>query len=318
MNSSCFSFQGRENVKINVYKWEPENKKHIKGVIQIAHGMAETASRYERFAAYLNDNGYIVYANDHRGHGKSALSIDRLGYLGEEDGFMSMVEDVHTLNSKIKYENKGLPVFLLGHSMGSFISQRYIQLYGKELQGVILVGTNGNQGSILNLAILISKLEMRFRGREHKSNLLNNLSFGGFNKRFRPNRTEFDWLSRDNKEVDKYIDNKYCGTVFPTSFFHDFFKGLKSIWKEENKSNIPKDVPILIVSGDKDPVGNFGKGILNLYNFYKNIDVEDVKYKLYKDGRHEILNEINRKEVFKDLLDWIEDKYKFYKINKGL
>lgn len=144
--------------------------------------MAETANRYEELASYLSEAGYIVYANDHRGHGKSALSLDQLGYLGEEDGFMSMVEDVHTLNTIIKEENKGLPVFLLGHSMGSFISQRYIQLYGQELNGVILVGTNGNQGPLINMGILVAKLEMKFKGRRHKSNLLNNLSFGGYNK----------------------------------------------------------------------------------------------------------------------------------------
>ncbi|ACA44254.1 alpha/beta hydrolase [Clostridium botulinum] len=309
MKSSCFSFKGREGTKINVYKWEPDNKQDIKAVIQISHGMAETANRYEGLASYLNEAGYIVYANDHRGHGKSALSLDQLGYLGEEDGFMSMVEDVHALNTIIKEENKGLPVFLLGHSMGSFISQRYIQLYGQELNGVILVGTNGNQGSLINMGILVAKLEMRFKGRRHKSNLLNNLSFGGYNKKFEPNRTEFDWLTRDEKEVDKYIKNEYCGTIFPASFYHDFLKGLKSIWKEENKNKIPINLPIFIIAGDKDPVGNFGKGILNLYNFYKSIGVVDVNYKLYKEGRHEILNEINKREVFQDVLNWIDSKY---------
>ncbi|EKO1913306.1 lysophospholipase [Clostridium botulinum] len=309
MKSSCFSFKGREDTKINVYKWKPDNKQDIKAVIQISHGMAETANRYEGLASYLNEAGYIVYANDHRGHGKSALSLDKLGYLGEEDGFMSMVEDVHTLNTIIKEENEGLPVFLLGHSMGSFISQRYIQLYGQELNGVILVGTNGNQGSLINIGILVAKLEMRFKGRKHKSNLLNNLSFGGYNKKFQPNRTEFDWLTRDEREVDKYIKDEYCGTIFPTSFYHDFLRGLKSIWKEENKNKIPINLPIFIIAGDKDPVGNFGKGILNLYNFYKSIGVVDINYKLYKEGRHEILNEINKKEVFQDVLNWINSKY---------
>lgn len=304
-----FKFKDKYGKEINVYKWMPDIDKEIKGVIQIAHGMTETAYRYDYVAKKLNEYGYIVYANDHRGHGKSALSLDKLGYLGEEDGFMSMVEDVHALNTIIKEENEGLPVFLLGHSMGSFISQRYIQLYGQELNGVILVGTNGNQGSLINIGILVAKLEMRFKGRKHKSNLLNNLSFGGYNKKFQPNRTEFDWLTRDEREVDKYIKDEYCGTIFPTSFYHDFLKGLKSIWKEENKNKIPINLPIFIIAGDKDPVGNFGKGILNLYNFYKSIGVLDVNYKLYKEGRHEILNEINREEVFQDVLNWINSKY---------
>ncbi|EJO5349140.1 lysophospholipase [Clostridium botulinum] len=309
MKKSYFCFKGREDININVYKWEPDKKQDIKAVLQIAHGMAEAADRYERLASYLSDQGYVIYANDHRGHGKSALGLDKLGYLGEEDGFMSMVEDVHTLNTIIRDENKGLPIFLLGHSMGSFISQRYLQLYGQNLNGAILVGTNGRQGSLLNIGILIAKLEMRVKGREHKSNLLNKLSFGGYNKKFKPNRTECDWLSRDEKEVDKYINDEYCGAIFPTSFYYDFFKGLKSIWKEQNKNNIPKNLPIFIIAGDKDPVGNFGKGILDLYNFYKSIGIKDVSYKLYEGGRHEILNELNKKEVFKDILNWINSKY---------
>ncbi|GAA0739545.1 lysophospholipase [Clostridium oceanicum] len=304
MLNTAFTFQGQENKNIYVYKWDTD--KDVKGIVQIAHGMAETAARYERFAKYLNKNGYIVYANDHRGHGKSVNNIKELGYLGENNGFASMVEDMNTLNNIIKEkEHNKLPIYLFGHSMGSFLSQKYIEVYGEDLKGVILSGTNGKQGSIINLGILVAKLEMKIKGRKHKSKMLDNLSFGGYNKTFKPNRTNFDWLSRDEKEVDKYVDNKYCGTVFTSSYFYDFLKGLKSIWREENINKINKTLPIFILAGDKDPVGDSGKGIINLYNLYKNIGIEDVEYKLYKGGRHEMLNEINRDEVFEDINKWL-------------
>ncbi|NEZ47510.1 alpha/beta hydrolase [Clostridium niameyense] len=302
-----FYFKGKEDINLKVYKWNPKSK--AKAVIQIAHGMAETALRYEEFAHILNENGYRVYANDHRGHGESCKKLEELGYLGEQDGFFSMIKDMNKLTSIIEEENKDLPIYLFGHSMGSFLSQRYIQLYGDRIQGLILSGTNGKQGSMVNLGILIAKLEMILKGRKHKSNLLNKLSFDRFNKSFKPNKTDFDWLSRDEKEVQKYIKNPYCGTVFTTSYFYDFFRGLKSIWKEENIKKIPKNLPMFIVAGSKDPVGNDGQGIENLYNCYKLLGVKNIKYKLYKDGRHEILNEINKKEVFKDIISWINKQH---------
>lgn len=302
-----FYFKGTEDTNLKVYKWSPKNK--AKAVIQIAHGMAETALRYEEFAHILNENDYIVYGNDHRGHGGSSKNLEELGYLGEEDGFVSMIKDMNKLTSIIQEENEDLPIYLFGHSMGSFLSQRYIQLYGDKIQGLILSGTNGKQGGMVNLGMFIAKLQMSLKGRRHKSSLLNNLSFGGFNKSFKPNKTDFDWLSRDEKEVKKYIENPYCGTVFTTSYFYDFLRGLKGIWKEENMKKIPKKLPIFILAGSKDPVGNNGQGIENLYNCYKSLGMNNIKYKLYKDGRHEMLNEINKDEVFKDIITWINKQH---------
>lgn len=302
-----FVFKSEDGTDVFVYNWLPDDGVKTKGIVQISHGMAETAKRYERFAELLTENGYIVYANDHRGHGKTAKTIENLGYLADEDGFNWLVKDLHKLTNIIKKENESMPLFLFGHSMGSFAGQKYIMLHGNEIDGLILSGSNGKQGIILNVGTIVAKREVKKNGRKAKSTKLDKLSFGGFNKEFKPNRTDFDWLSRDNDEVDKYIDDPFCGTVFTAGYFYDFLTGLKEIEDEDNLKMIPKDLPIYIFSGDKDPVGKFGKGVINLVNRYKEYGVKDISYKLYKDGRHEMLNEINRDEVMDDIINWLDN-----------
>jgi len=300
-----FTFKSEEGTEIYVYNWTPDDNIKVKGVVQIAHGMAETAERYERFAKCLSEEGYIVYIHDHRGHGKTAKTVENVGCLADKDGFKWLVEDVHQLSEIIKKENPSLPLFLFGHSMGSFVTQRYIMLYGQELKGVILSGSNGKQGIILDIGILLARNEVRKNGRKAKSEKLNKLSFGSYNNAFKPNRTEFDWLTRDNDEVDKYINDPFCGTIFTCGFFHDFLLGLKEIQSNENISKVPKDLPILIFSGDRDPVGKNGKGVIKLYNTYKKLNIKEVNYKLYREGRHEMLNEINKDEVMRDIIQWL-------------
>ncbi|MBK5240434.1 alpha/beta hydrolase [Clostridium sp.] len=304
MRLENFSFMDKGDLEIFVYRWLPNVEVQVKGIVQIAHGMAETAARYQGFARALTNDGFIVYANDHRGHGKTAGTIEKLGELGK-DGFNSMVENMHGLNKIIKEENPNLPILLFGHSMGSFLTQRYICLYGSELKGAILSGSCGKQGVIIDIARLIAKGEIRKIGRSGKSNKLDKLSFGSYNNSFKPNRTAFDWLSRDNKEVDKYINDPFCGTVFTAGFFYDFLGGIKSIADNTQITKVPKGLPIYIISGEKDPVGKNGKGVLKLFNTYKEHGIVDLTYKLYKDGRHEILNEINKEEVILDIIKWL-------------
>ena len=304
MRVENFTFKDKGKLEIFVYKWLPDEEVQVKGIVQIAHGMAETAARYEGFARALTNDGFIVYANDHRGHGKTVGEIEKLGDLGE-DGFNLMVENMHGLNEQIKKENHNLPIFLFGHSMGSFLTQRYICLYGNGLKGTILSGSCGKQGIIIDIARLIAKGEIKKIGRSGKSTKLDKLSFGSYNNSFKPNRTAFDWLSRDNKEVDKYIDDPFCGTVFTAGFFYDFLGGLKSIADNMEVKNVPKDLPIYIFSGDKDPVGKNGKGVLKLVKTYKEHGIKDLTHKLYKDGRHEMLNETNKEEVIEDVIKWL-------------
>lgn len=309
MKCKEFYFKGKENLNIHVYKYTSENIKP-KAVVQIAHGMSETAIRYKEFAQELTENGYVVYINDHRGHGITAKTIDNIGYLAEKDGFTCLVEDMNILTNIIKEENPHLPIYLFGHSMGSFASQRYIMEYGDNLAGLILSGSNGKHGKILKVAQLISKSEIKKHGRRHRSKKLDNLIFGGNNKGFKPSKTDFDWLSRDEKEVQKYIDDPFCGVLFTCGFFYDFIKGLQEVEDKENLKKVPLDLPIYIMSGDKDPVGKNGKGVLRLKDRYVNLGVKKVSCKLYEGGRHEMLNEINKEEVIKDIISWLDEREK--------
>ena len=269
--------------------------------------MTEYACRYDYFAKKFSENGFIVYAHDHRGHGETSKSEEERGYIADKEGFDLLVEDVKELSDIIKKENEELPLILFGHSMGSFVSQRYIELYGDKIDGVILSGTNGRPNPITKLGIIISRDEMILRGRKAKSKVMDKLSFGDFNSNFKPNRTDYDWLCSVDEEVDKYIADPQCGFVCTTSYYYDLIRGLWKINEKENLKLIPKDLPVLIFAGDKDPVGDFGKGIIRLYECYKDLGIENLRYKLYKDGRHEMLNESNKDEVIEDILKWCNE-----------
>lgn len=302
MKTETFTFKEETGLDIFVYKWVPDGD--VGGVVQISHGMAETASRYERFAEALTGAGYVVYANDHRGHGRTVNDVERVGDLGE-DGFNNMIRNMRQLDGIIKEEHPGLPFFMFGHSMGSFLLQRYMCLYGDRLDGAILSGSNGRVGFLLSIGAFIAKREIKKLGRGHRSVKLNRLSFGGYNKPFKPNRTAFDWLSRDEAEVDKYVNNPFCGGVFTSGFFYDLSEGLKLIEDKREIQKVPKGLPIYIFSGDNDPVGKFGKGVKRLVNTYKKAGITNVQHRLYKGGRHEMLNETNRDNVIQDTLTWL-------------
>jgi alpha-beta hydrolase superfamily lysophospholipase len=302
-----FTFKDAEGTDIYVYKWLPDEGTPLKAIVQISHGMAETAARYERLARALTENGYMVYANDHQGHGQTAQCLDNVGFIGEA-GFDGMLQSMKQLTDLIAAENEETPIFLFGHSMGSFLVQRYIQKYGQTLQGAILSGTDGKQSIMIHLAIWLAAREVKKYGERHCSLALTKLVFGSYNNAFKPNRTHFDWLSRDHEEVDKYIGDSFCGTIFTASFYYHFFSFLKKLHQEQNLQQIPKRLPLYLFAGDKDPVGNNGKGVLNLIKLYKKHKIENISYRLYKNGRHEMLNEINRDEVERDLVAWLDSQ----------
>lgn len=309
MISKEITFRASDGKDILGYKWSPDSAADTKAVVQLVHGMAETAIRYERFAKKLTESGYVVYAYDQRGHGKTAGSLDEVGYIAVKDSLQLLVEDQHHITESIVKENPGMPLFLFGHSMGSFVAQSYIQLYGKDLTGAVLSGSNGKGGIILDIGKILAKGEIKKVGRKTRSPKLNNLSFGTYNNAFKPNRTAFDWLSRDNAEVDKYIADPYCGGVFTAGFYLDMILLLQQIAKKENVQKVPGSLPILLVSGEKDPVGGT-KGVGNLYKAYQKVGVKDLTRKLYKGARHEILNETNRDEITADILDWLNKRAK--------
>ncbi len=309
LEENHFTFKNADDFEIHVYRWSGRSTR--KGVIQISHGMVENAIRYKRFAQKLVDEGFCVYANDHRGHGETAGSPEKVGHCGH-DGFTGMVQDMHQLTDYIRKVEEGLPIFLFGHSMGSFLTQQYLCDYPNErLAGVILSGANGKDPSFL-LWILstIAKREINRHGEEWRSNRLTNIIFGNYNKPFLPARTKFDWLSRDPVEVDEYIRSPYCGSVCSSGFYADLFRARREQFHPEKLQRMRTDIPIYVFSGDKDPVGRKGKGVHQLVGLYRKYGLKQVELRLYPNGRHEMLNDTNRDEVMQHVIDWLNRQLK--------
>lgn len=301
---TTFTVRDPEGYEVFVYKWAPETGTPARAVVQIAHGAAEHALRYKRFGEFLNAAGYVVYADDHRGHGKTAGSLDKAGIAGE-DGWNGMVNDLKLINDYLRGENPKLPVFLFGHSMGSFLAQQYIQQWGKDLAGVILSGTTGSLGENLPETIAAVEQETLANGRAAPSAAFAAM-FAGFAAPFPPIHTGFEWLSRDETEVQKYVADPWCGFAFSNGLVGDMLRGNIKIWTSESEQRIPRDLPVLMISGAVDPVGGFGAGVNLLASRYQALEIMDLEVRLYPEARHELLNETNRDEVQKDVLAWLE------------
>ena len=294
--------------KLHVIEWAP--KGNIKAILQLSHGMVEYIDRYDKFAKYLNERGILVIGGDHLGHGLTAANDEELGYFPAEDGSKTVVDDLYEITKYTKNKYPKVPYYILGHSMGSFMVRRYIMTYGNEVDGTIIMGTGGQPKLLIYTARTIVKVLTKLKGSKHRSKLVNKLSFGTYNNKFKPVRTEYDWLTRDEGIVDAYKSNKYCTFLFTLNGYETLFNTLHFINKKENIDKIPKDMPIFFVAGDKDPVGANGVGVNKVFNQYKNLGIKDIKIKLYKDARHEILNEINCEEVFEDIHNWLQDNLK--------
>ena len=305
MLSTRFTFRDSENIELSAVRWSPEFEK-VKGVFQVVHGMAEHSDRYQSFAEHLTRLGFTVYGHDHRGHGRSAKY--RLGKVKTEDCFHTLVDGIQSHYSIISKQHPDLPHIVLGHSMGSFLVQRLMQITDLNPSGIIYSGSNGKPPFLLNVGIVLSKFLTSVRSPQKKSPLINYITFGEYNKHFKPNRTEFDWLSRDTDEVDKYIQDPFCGFVYSTKFYRDLFLGLKALHNNRPFADHPGDIPILLISGDQDPVSDMGKGVRNLEQLLINSGVKDLTLKLYPGGRHEMLHETNRDIVMKNITDWLEEK----------
>lgn len=303
MQATTFSLTTPDGTELHVHRWLPDGP--AKAVVQIAHGMAEHSERYERFAERLTDAGYAVYANDHRGHGRTTLEQDH-GYFGDREGWDTVVIDMHRLSERAREEQPGLPFFLFGHSMGSFLSRGYAARFGSELDGLVLSGTAGDPGTVGKIGKALAAAEARLRGRRHPSTLMNALTFGQYNAAFRPSRTKFDWLSRDEAEVDAYVADRWCGNVFTSGFFVDLLTGLAAVNSDAVVSRVPKDLPIYLMSGSLDPVGAKTKGVQQVADQYRRLGVREVTTKFWPEGRHVMLSETNRDEVMTDLIEWFD------------
>ena len=297
-------FTSFDNTILQCYLWN--DVKNPKGVVQISHGMAEHARRYDAFAKFLNANGYVVFADDHRAHGMTSTKQSKKGIYGYHKGdiYNDTVRDEIAITAHLK-ERFGVPVVYLGHSYGSMLGQRYIEMKNESC-GAILCGSANMKGALLGVGCAVANVQYKLLGGEKAGKLLNALSFGSYNAKFKSDKTDYAWLSRDNEQVKKYILDEQCGGVMSIAFFKFFFNGLKDSYKKENLAGIDKNKPIAIFSGALDPVGGAGKLVDKLYKQYVDLGVKDVSLKLYADARHEILNEVNNAEVYADFLAAID------------
>lgn len=289
---------------IHAASYLPEGKE-IKAIIQIAHGMAEHLERYEAFAEVLCNNGFAVYINDHLGHGKSVKNDDELGYFGEKAGWKNFIADCYRLTRIAKDENPGKPLIFFGHSMGSFVARAYSLEYANDIKGAIYCGTAGPNpaaGVGSTLASVIGKI----KGDHHRSTLVDKIAFGAYNNKFEQ-RTAFDWLSRDQFQVDKYIADKYCGFLFTAYGYRDLTALLGFVSGKKWFESLDKDLPVLMISGAMDPVGNFGKGIDQVCAKLQSAGKKNFRAIIYPEGRHEILNESELfDKVCADVIEWVE------------
>lgn len=303
MVKESFFLTASDGVGIAVHRWVPDGKPVA--LLQISHGMAEFAMRYDHLAEAAVKTGMAVFAADHRGHGETAKNLDRLGYLADKNGFVRVLEDQRELSLSIQDQYPGVPLFLFGHSFGSFIAQLYIERYGALLSGCILSGTRGPDPLTVAGGGLMAGLVCLFRGKKRPSVFLTGLSFGSYNARIPGAKSPNSWLSRDEVEVDRYDTSPWSGFTCTAGFYRDLMHGLSLIHRKRAIRSIPPDLPILIMSGSDDPVGAYGKTVSKLAEIYRNAGLRHVSLKLYEGGRHEMLNETNRAEVISDILAWI-------------
>ena len=290
--------------EIHAIKWIPEDVQ-IRAVLQISHGMLEHIKRYHDFAQYLAERGILVVGNDHLGHGDSLDCEENRGFFCEKGGNKIVLEDIDKLKSIMKKDYPDVPYFMLGHSMGSYLLRQHMNQYDSDIQGAIIMGTGHQPYALLQSGLFLTKIIAAVKGYHYRSKLVDNLAIGGYNKHFEPCRTSVDWLSRDEKIVDEYLSDPKINFIFTLNAYYNMFKGMLTLYDNKNLEKISKDLPILLISGENDPVGNFGKDVKKLYEGYKNIGLKDVNIKLYKDSRHEIINEIDRKTVYEDVFSWI-------------
>ncbi len=307
MKSSDFLHGASDGKTIFVRAWLPSGTP--KALLLIAHGMAEHSGRYGGLAELMTGAGWAVYAPDHRGHGRSAAAGE-LGWLAERDGFSRVRDDLHEVAQKVAADHPGLPLFLLGHSLGSLIAEAFLAAYGKMLSGCVLSGVLIPPAPLLlAVARLIATLGSTFKGQRAPAKLLHKMSFDSNNRDFEPARTRTDWLSRDAAEVDKYVADPLCGFVCGFGFYRDLLAGFSSVYgKGSGFSNLAKSLPIFILAGAEDPLGGALGFVPLLAGKYKAAELQDVETRLYPGARHEILNETNRDEVMADIKAWLESK----------
>ena len=293
--------------KIHAVEWDPEGEP--KGIIQIIHGMTEFAARYDEFASFMADHGFCVVGNDHLGHGDSVNSPDDYGFFREKNGNKCLLEDIRTLRDMTRKQFPDVPYFILGHSMGSFLARQFMARYGDGLSGAIISGTGSQPAAMLNTGMALCKMIAVVRGWRYRSRLVRNIASGNYNKRF-GNATPAEWLSKNSENIAAYINNLKCTFIFTVNGYYNMFYSFKDCQDKKTIAKIRKYLPVLLISGSEDPVGSYGKGVKEAFALYKKAGLTDIQMKLYEGDRHEVLNELDREQVYQDLLEWLGSRMK--------
>ena len=293
-------------IPLTLYHWECENPKAI---VHIVHGMSEHAARYDHFASWLNENDITVVSSDLRGHGKTAGELRNVGHFATRNGWEKVCKDICLITEETIKKHPNLPIIFLGHSMGSFLIRKISYSFGNFGSGYIFSSTAGHPGLIGIAGVRIAKLNVKLMGRRNKSQLMTQLTFGDFNKKYKDKKTKKDWLTKDESIVNQYINDPYCMQTFSSQFYNDLVEGVLEINETSNINKMVKNLPVLLFAGDMDPVGNYGKGTKEVYEKMKKCGVKDIELVLYEDGRHEMLNETNKMDVYQMILNWITSKF---------
>lgn len=297
-------------------RWIPESGEsgeskesgEYEAVLQIAHGMVEYVERYEEFAEYMAKRGYLVVGHDHLGHGDSVKSQEDWGYIAEADADCLMIEDMHGLRTMIQKENPGLPYFMLGHSMGSYLLRKYITEYGRGLAGALIVGTGSVPDISTRVGMFLTECMARFKGWRYRSRFVEKLFFSGPYHKFSMDGKDLknNWLSKDLEIAANYYAEPRCTFRFTLNGFQTVMKVVYYDNQAKNTAKIPKELPLILLSGADDPVGNLSKGVLLVKKRLEEAGIKDLTCKLYENDRHEILNETDRAAVYRDILKWCE------------
>lgn len=302
-----FYFQSSTGrTSIHALKCVPDGKP--RAVVQIAHGIAEHIDRYRPFMEFLADNGFVVAGNDHLGHGKSIRVPEEQGFFAEKDGWWRVVDDMDKLHDIMSKEYPELPYVLFGHSMGSFLTRTYLIKHPDKYDGVILSGTGHQSPALVLGGNAAASVMAKLNGAMGDGAKLDSLAFGTYLNKIENPRTKFDWLSRDTEQVDKYIADPLCGFVGKIGLYRDMMQGIKFITDKKNIAQMNKEKPVYFMSGDGDPVGDYGKGVERAYKAFCDAGLHDVFMRLYPGGRHEMLNETNKEQVYQDILSWLNEK----------
>ncbi len=298
----CFKSSNGENIVSGAIYSNPNVV--AKGIVQISHGMCEYIGRYQDFIKYLTQNGYIVAANDHLGHGKTAKE-GLYGYFSKEKGAKHILLDLYQMNQITHQHFPNLPYFLLGHSMGSFFARLFAAVYPDAIDGLILSGTAGPMAGI-DAGIILTEFLCKTKGETYRSPMVQKMAFGNYLSKIDNPKTDFDWICRDERVVDEYCKDSQCMFTFTVGAFHELFSTLRAVSSHSWAQKIRKDMPVFLFAGDADPVGNYGKGVIAVQQMLEKSGVEDIELILYANGRHEMLNELNHTKVYRDVLGWLD------------